>query len=265
MPNLAELLKCAGRRREGHAQGPGIPTNLPRGGVKFGAILRRLAGVGCLLVAGVARTGSIVGSKHDLSSNRTPDSMQVCIFCHTPHNANNTLGSINAPLWNRFVDTTKNYLVYSSPSMVTTPGKPSTTISAVCLGCHDGTMGSATVYAVAGNDKMALISAPGLHDTNVEENCTACHDSLYGPVSKPDLKFGLDLTNMHPIAVPYPTGTLGAEFHQPPDPVKGWPDVRLFNGRVECPTCHHPHDPTIVPFLAKSNAGSALCLTCHIR
>lgn len=268
MPNLAAVRTRARRRREGQVQGPGIQASSRRGGRGGGSLgiaLRLLAGAGCLLAASGLHAGSIVGSKHDLSSNRTPDSMQVCIFCHTPHSANNTLGSSNAPLWNRFVDPTKNYLVFTSPSMVSTPGKPSTTISAVCLGCHDGTMGSATVYATTANDKMALINAPGLHETNVEENCTACHDSLYGPVTRADLKFGLDLTNMHPIAVPYPSATQSAQFHQPPDAMKGWSDVRLFNGRVECPSCHQPHDPAIVPFLAKSNAGSALCLTCHIH
>lgn len=268
MPTLAEHLKRAGSRREGHVQGPGIPSAVRRhGGGRsgFGASVRVLAGAGCLLAALGARADSIVGSKHDLSSSQTPDSMQVCIFCHTPHSANNTLGTIAAPLWNRFVDTTKVYLVYTSPSMVTTPGRPSTTISAVCLGCHDGTVGSATVYATSGDDKMALINAPGLHDTSTQEKCTACHSSQYGPVTAPDLKFGLDLTNMHPIAVSYPTSAQSSEFHQPPDPAKGWPDVRLFNGRVECPSCHQPHDPAIVPFLAKSNAGSALCLTCHIH
>ncbi|MBI3593131.1 MAG: hypothetical protein HY099_06610 [Nitrospirae bacterium] len=39
----------------------------------------------------------------------------------------------------------------------------------------------------------------------------------------------------------------------------------MFSGRVECPSCHDPHDPSRNTFLRKSNAGSALCLTCHIK
>lgn len=220
-----------------------------------------------LAVAGAARAGSISGSKHDLSSTRTVDSNQVCIFCHSPHNANNTLGTINAPLWNRFVDTTKVYTVYSSPTMTTTPSNPTGSISAVCLGCHDGTIGNATVYGTSGMDKMGLINGPGLHDPEgiVQENCPSCHVSLYSNAVKRDVNFGLNLSNMHPIAVPYPTTAQNAAFHQPPNATAGWPDVRLFRGKVECPSCHRVHDPAIVPFLAKANTGSALCLTCHLK
>ncbi|MBN4058944.1 cytochrome c3 family protein [bacterium AH-315-J04] len=36
------------------------------------------------------------------------------------------------------------------------------------------------------------------------------------------------------------------------------------NGRVECTSCHDPHNQSGAPYmLVKSNARSALCLTCH--
>ena len=40
---------------------------------------------------------TIVGSDHDLSSKVGNVDSQVCIFCHTPHNAPSAAGR---PLWN---------------------------------------------------------------------------------------------------------------------------------------------------------------------
>ena len=56
-----------------------------------------------LLISGSAFAAGIGTSKHDLSV--TGDSSdygvaagtQVCVYCHTPHNA----GSTDAPLWNK--------------------------------------------------------------------------------------------------------------------------------------------------------------------
>lgn len=56
-------------------------------------------------------------------------------------------------------------------------------------------------------------------------------------------------------------GTPG--FNTAPDQLKGWPDLKLYNGRIECSTCHNPHDNATASFLRKTNAGSAVCYTCH--
>ncbi|MBL0311275.1 MAG: hypothetical protein IPP78_00905 [Holophagaceae bacterium] len=210
------------------------------------------------------RADSVRGSKHDLSSNGNTDSTAVCLFCHTPHHANNTLIGVNAPLWNRYIDTTKTFIVYASPSMNTTPGNPNFTFSVLCLGCHDGTLGTAMAYGVSGSDKHGLINRPGLNQGSASAQCTKCH-SLHGVGLPKTLKFGTDLSNMHPISMAYPTGVEDPMFHQPPNAQKGWPDLKLYNRQVECPTCHAVHDPAIPPFLRKSNSGSALCLSCHIK
>lgn len=79
-----------------------------------------------------------------------------------------------------------------------------------------------------------------------------------------------NLSNDHPVGFEY------AASHS--DVVKGKlknPDVQqsglggtiaekmLFNQKMECPSCHNPHDPTRAPFLKKSNVNSNLCITCH--
>ncbi|RMG05113.1 MAG: hypothetical protein D6726_01950, partial [Nitrospirae bacterium] len=89
-----------------------------------------------LLFAGVA------GSKHDFSISGTSmfsgtftnDDDEVCVYCHTPHAA---LGS-QTPLWNKSLNTANGFTMYSSSSMdATVPSQPST-ISLLCLSCHDG-------------------------------------------------------------------------------------------------------------------------------
>ena len=214
-----------------------------------------------------AHADSTRGSKHDLSSTANADSNQVCLFCHTPHHANNTLSGIQAPLWNRYVDTTKTFIVFSSPTMNTTPGSPSTTVSMLCLGCHDGTVGSAMVFGVSGSDKHSLINRPNLGQGSASAACLKCHNGHNSglPMTLATMKVGSNLRNMHPIAMTYPTAAQDLAFNQPPDLQKGWTDLKLFVGKVECPTCHAVHDPAIKPFLRKSNNGSALCLTCHLK
>jgi predicted CXXCH cytochrome family protein len=77
------------------------------------------------------------------------------------------------------------------------------------------------------------------------------------------LKIGTDLKNDHPISMTYPTVAQDPAFRTPQDIQKGWSDVPLFGGKVECPSCHNVHNPDNVPFLRISNAGSALCYKCH--
>ena len=220
----------------------------------------QVAGLSALLL----QAGGIAGSKHDLSTNISQGSGQVCMYCHTPHNANSGLSDLNAPLWNRVVTRTKTFTTYTSATMTGTPGDPNQTISALCLGCHDGTLASGTVAGLIRSDKHDLINGPGFGQTDFSPNCQRCHQDVYQGGAPRPWKLGLDLSNDHPIAVSYPTIPT-ARFKAPPDPQNGWPGVKLFGGKVECATCHNVHDPSITPFLRKSNAGSALCLTCHSK
>ncbi|MCF6192532.1 MAG: cytochrome c3 family protein [Candidatus Hydrothermae bacterium] len=41
--------------------------------------------------------------------------------------------------------------------------------------------------------------------------------------------------------------------------------MHLEGEKVQCGTCHNPHDNTNAPFLEASNTGSQLCLTCHLK
>lgn len=206
----------------------------------------------------------VAGSKHDFtvsgtsqfSGNFAGDNDEVCVYCHTPHGA---LGS-QTPLWNKALSFPNGFTMYSSSTMdATVPGTPST-ISLLCLSCHDGIgainavlnapgpTGSITV--VFGDDQIGDLGPLGSR-VNIGNGDPASP----GPV---------DLSDDHPVSITWPTGDTGL-YAAPQDP-----SLRLFNGKVECATCHDPHNGTPIDtggnqFMVMSNQGSQMCLSCHIK
>jgi predicted CXXCH cytochrome family protein len=213
--------------------------------------------VAALLCAAAAMAASVVGSKHDIS---TPGG-EVCVHCHTPHFASTT---IPAPLWNK-KSTNFNFdafTMYTSPTIDTSiPSRPSG-LSLACLGCHDSV---SAPEAATSEYTHGVINAPGSGLTGASTGrCLACHGSHGGSGGMYKIPvIGPNLTNDHPISMTYPTVAQDTGFFIPPNLQKGWPDVPLFAGKVECPSCHNVHDPSKTPFLRKANTGSALCYTCH--
>ena len=231
----------------------------------------------------VAGAASIVGSKHDLSTNGGGGgSDEICVFCHTPHNANSDLdndGNFDAdhatrpgaPLWNRRITDMSAYSMYKSDTLNANCDNTPSPLSLVCLSCHD----SGANTNIGGLGEVGAVSAADVHFLMNEPNrgpifkgfanCwKRCHASgNFGVNFSPNWQIGPDLTNDHPISLTYPTPDVDPDFFTPPDLQKGWSDVKLFKGRVECPSCHNPHDPANVPFLRKSMESSGLCTTCH--
>jgi predicted CXXCH cytochrome family protein len=204
-----------------------------------------------------AMAASVVGSKHDMSN----PGGEVCVHCHTPHFAS-TDPVLVAPLWNK-KSTDFNFdafTMYTSPTINTTiPGRPSG-LSLACLGCHDSVTAP---EAATSTYTHGVINAPGSGLTgSYDPKCMACHMSHGGPMYSIPV-IGPNLTNDHPISMVYPTAAQDPGFFIPPDLQKGWSDVPLFGGKVECPTCHNVHDPSKTPFLRTSNSGSTLCFKCH--
>ncbi|MDI6872547.1 MAG: cytochrome c3 family protein [Bacillota bacterium] len=237
------------------------------------AVIRATWGV-CLLVLGLAATAhaaSIVGSFHDLAHiddvHTTPpegwgrtfdDYNEVCVYCHTPHHADQTQGA----LWNRPAQTT-TYTVYSSPTLDSAPGQPGRA-SKLCLSCHDGSIAVDTVL-----NPPPYVASAGVHGTMIYPrqqplvDCGSCHQpafaTWFGDFSP--TYFNNSLEAEHPVGITYNPSAPDLV----PLPAGGkFPNgVRVIDGKVECLSCHNPHDPAIRPFLVTSNAGSALCYTCH--
>ena len=255
--------------------------------------IRNVLGVLLLIaVAQVSVGGTVVGSKHDLSYSGNPYGNagitaeqtvdEICVFCHTPHNANTDLDQDSsndqgntdhapAPLWNRQISDVTQYEMYSSSTMnALYHGAPSP-LSLACLSCHDGATASGNVGAVSPAETHNLMNPPNdapstaFPPINARPNCNACHGRDPEGNGFPEVpgkwwQIGPDLTNDHPVSMDYGdavTEDIG-NFLDPPDAA-----IKLFLGRVECPSCHNPHDPTNVPFLRKTVVGSGLCLGCH--
>jgi len=179
-------------------------------------------------------TASILTTKHNLSASGpgsviTTETTRVCVFCHTPHNSNSEI-----PLWNKD-STTAVYTLYGSPTLDATVNQPDGT-SRVCLSCHDGTI------------SVGAVKNPDITFSMANTN----NGRLTGSSN-----LGTDLTNDHPVSfVP----VVGDEINNPP----AGDEVALdHSGKIQCTTCHNPHDDANGYFLVKSNQNSAICKSCH--
>jgi predicted CXXCH cytochrome family protein len=200
----------------------------------------------------LAYAAGVSGTKHDLT---TPTTTDPCIFCHTWRNPAPGI----SPAWNRNISNLGAFIMYSSQTMKTSTGIQPGSYSLACLTCHDDAGASS---AVNYTDTHKLRSDAN-SSTPSSPNCSKCHAGGSGPSGlNPHFIIGPDLRDDHPISMSYPTN-LPEFFNLPPDFSAGWTDVKLYSGKVECGSCHDPHDATRGMFLRKSNTGSALCTTCH--
>lgn len=192
--------------------------------------------------AGRAQVGptSIVNSPHNLSASgpgkiKSTNEQEVCVFCHTPHNA-----APIQPLWNRDLPVNA-YKVYSSSSLVATPGQP-TGSSKLCLSCHDGTIALGSVLS----SNQPLTMANGV---------------MTLPPGATNL--GTDLSGDHPISFTYDSN-LATKNGNLVDPGALPTQVKLESGQLQCASCHDPHNDSLGNFLVMSNGNSQLCTSCHL-
>ncbi|MDD4891306.1 MAG: cytochrome c3 family protein, partial [Phycisphaerae bacterium] len=181
---------------------------------------------------------SIVTSKHNLTASgpgpiRIVGAGNVCSPCHTSH-ASNPI----APLWNRF-DSGAYYQVYSSPTLTAEVPQP-TGSSRLCLSCHDGTIALGQTYNPRNQTGGSLALSP----------------SAAGYL-------GTDLRDDHPISFVYDSA-LALKNGQLNDP-SSLPAAlhRDRENRVQCTTCHDPHDNSHGYFLTMDNTQSQMCKSCH--
>lgn len=220
-----------------------------------------------------------------------PGGQQICIFCHTPHNANVEGG---APLWNRAFST-QVFSRYSSqtlqirvnpaartPAAYDAPAWQPDGASKLCLSCHDG---------VATNPLGAVLRGGPITMTGgdyISSNTSVSWASFNPSTNK--MKFG-----HHPISFVYNdsvasainTGKGVSSYVMPT--LAG---VKLDkNSKIQCTTCHDAHQNQShddqcyggsgdctggqantrkkAPFWVYGGGGSAsadqqaVCLTCH--
>ncbi len=182
---------------------------------------------------------SVVNTLHNLSAGgpgsvKASSESQVCIFCHTPHNS-----SPKAPLWNR-PDPGGNYTLYSSSTAEASPGQP-TGSSLLCLSCHDGTIALGNV--LSRNNTIGFQSGVTTMPTGTTNLTT-------------------DLSDDHPLSFTY-SSALAAADGELADPASLTGPVKLENGKMQCTSCHDPHENVLGDFLVASTRDSELCLHCH--
>jgi len=180
------------------------------------------------------------GSVHDFSGSSWNTSGEMCIICHTPHNADATVA--DAPLWNHS-STTEIFQLYASATLQATTGQPDGS-SKLCLSCHDG---------------VTAVDNFGGTTTGTE-------------VLTGSTNIGTDLSDDHPISFTYDATLASADgsLKDPSTEVSGLGSTvdadMLFSGKIQCASCHDVHNGAgVTHLLLKSNAGSALCLTCHLK
>ncbi|OGU14685.1 MAG: hypothetical protein A2076_08230 [Geobacteraceae bacterium GWC2_53_11] len=229
-----------------------------------------LAAVALVTLCSSVSYATIVGSKHDLSFGaagggpKAEAQTQVCIFCHTPHNAVQAV-----PLWNRNAGAAAStYKLYTSSASLshakgTSSSLDATSISLFCLNCHDATvaqLGSRVNKQGAAGTAMAAAAV------------WTGGDATTGALN---IGAGGDLTNDHPIGFAYPETDATNRLESAAQALvkvkanKGAApeSAAIFFGpqsnRMECASCHLVHDNSNGSFLRTTNAASALCTSCH--
>jgi predicted CXXCH cytochrome family protein len=226
------------RRAEGHKPGGG-----PKGPPHY-IIATIVAGAWSLHAADGKQT--ILGSKHNFAVGSTAEvrsstEQRVCTFCHSPH-----LPKPAPALWSHEESAVAEYGPYTSTTLGSQVGQPGTADSSkLCLSCHDGTVALGNMADGA--------SIPFVQGSQYR----------LPPSSPSNLYKGTNLAANHPFSF-QSANTIETQAPPAKDP------VRLDStGRVQCTTCHDPHneyiDPTVGKFLVEPNARSALCLTCHTK
>lgn len=247
--------------------------------------------VAMLAAAAVQAKGPQGVSKtvHNLSSTspdpgyRSTNEDEVCIYCHTPHG-----GSLSAPLWNRNLPgPADSFLHYSSATLLPalagtwTTNRPVSTESLLCLSCHDG--------GVAMNSIINYSNSTGaLPNQNFPMTPMFIGvGSIIGDITDASgfpMYETRNLSDDHPISFSfydvYNAGSYDDKLHT--ISYAEGKGVRFFptgggevvgGKRVECSSCHDPHvdytqttgNTAYAPFLITPNAGSNLCLACHVK
>lgn len=200
--------------------------------------------------------GSVIGTVHNLGyftvgTVRSPDTTEICVFCHTPHSSNPV-----GPLWNRSEQGT-TYTVYASGTMTAVLGQPNGS-SKLCLSCHDGTVAMGSV-----------LNMPGAYTAGTLALLNTTSGKL---LSSATTNLKTDLRDDHPISFNYDYVDTSHEYKTEDannrlSPYTYPSDVLAVeldsNNLVQCTSCHDPHDNSKGDFLVESLDNAALCTYCH--
>jgi len=173
---------------------------------------------------------------------------EVCVYCHGPHNV-----ETNAPLWNR-PGPGGGFRMYDDGQMAI-DAQP-TGNSRSCLSCHAGTVGLDEIVRLPDR-----YTGPGPARTTID-TCEDCHSggSPDGGIDWEGVWLDTDLRKHHPISVLYDPSRVNGFRAAAEVEAAG---LVLYDGKVQCMSCHEPHTQQFRPFLRLPNSGGSLCSVCH--
>jgi cytochrome c553 len=142
--------------------------------------------------------GSHLATRNDIASGTVTGTTQICVFCHTPHHSNTDA----RPLWNRNMPNSASYIGYGTTIAGTVIAKPKAgSASLACLSCHDGVTTFDNLVNAPGKGTAMVSGGWTFYDGNGKNLLSA------KVLDNPRVILGTDLTNDHPVNVPYSGGT----------------------------------------------------------
>ena len=260
-------------------------------------VVGALASVASSAMAGTAPQSGVNGSFHDITflganygTYKQDDYQRVCIFCHTPHNAQLNTGGVPAPLWNHTISTV-NLTPYTWAAPANLPisfnADPLVGPSRLCMSCHDGVTAvdshgpDAGVGTAQGNNNgnTALLS-PGRYIDNLsvthpigflyQDAMNARPNELRAPTNYflASVNGGASAANNNTVSG---AGLIAGTKKKIGD--------TMYGGYMTCASCHDVHNtdnaindasisnPSFTPnyFVWAKETNSALCLSCHVK
>lgn len=180
----------------------------------------------------------------DLSTN--PSGQQICIFCHTPHNAN---VAEQAPLWNRQFSAeifqrytgSATFRIKNLAAAGYGVGAQPNGSSKLCLSCHDGVAGMGDVLR-GGPIAMTKDVIDGIASFNPSTNkmryghhpVSFVYATGYTSTSSPMAQNGSVIAGL-PVDYVFPQALDGNHTVMLKD------TYRDGRGWMQCTTCHDPH------------------------
>ncbi len=188
---------------------------------------------------------------------RIRDYGEVCTYCHAPHGGPSWGASPRAPLWNRNRPNASYRMPEHNAQNMFQDPSPSDR-ARVCLSCHDGTIGLDNIV-----NRPNTYGGPGPANQTID-SCEGCHSggNPDGGIDWDGVWFRDDMRKQHPVSVVYDPSRRPGEFQAGLGGSVG--PLPLYNGKVECQTCHEPHSQQFKFFLRISNVGNSMCLVCHV-
>lgn len=202
-----------------------------------------------------APKANVAGSAHDLRPTFGTPSYTLCSYCHVAHKtaAVNYPSNVGPLLWNHTLSSQGTYGVYTSDTFnsygtdIADLGPLNAgvyTVSNLCLSCHDGTVAIDSAYNPVASTSNTVFMPK---DTTIK-----------------------DLTNTHPINFTY-NSTLANAAHilVPADTksVDGGGEIPLFSGKMQCVTCHDPHNSCGIKGICTqafpTQTSGTFCTYCH--